>query len=645
MLGSHGLVTWGDTSQGLLPDHPAHHPAGGRLADGARPARAVRPARWRRRFPRPSGRRWSRELAPVLRGLLSALAPKVDALRRHARRCWSSWAARACRGAGRAGARPAPTTSCARGSRPLFVPFDPGRETVRRPAGPAARPRSSATATDYAAYYERCRRPDSPAMRDPYPVLVLDPRGRACSPSRRTRPTARVAAEYYVNTINVMRWAEGRRRPTCPSPSRRPSTSSTGALEDAKLQRLPRPRSLDGRVALVTGGGGRHRRRPPPGGCSPRAPAWCSPTSIARALGRRSAELRQAARRGPRARLRWATSPTRPRCATSFALRRARVRRPRHPGLERRHRLGVARRRDHPRDVAAQHRHPGHRLLPGRARGLPRDEAPGPRRLDRLRGEQERARGLAGRRAYCTAKAAELHLARCLAARRGAEHGIRVNVVNPDAVIRGSRIWGGTWRAGAGGQQPHRRRRGRGVLPAAQPAEAQRAARGRRGGDLLLRLGAVLQVHRQHPERGRRQPGRLHPLGGRDHGATELTDAARRRREPAGASPELAGGLRPPRPAARAARRGHRAPDRAGHGLPGGRALLGGRHRAARASPASPGPASRATSSRSWRTARRSSQLVRVDARHLAAHPLGPAGERRPSCGPSPTRAGCSSTP
>jgi NAD(P)-dependent dehydrogenase (short-subunit alcohol dehydrogenase family) len=47
--------------------------------------------------------------------------------------------------------------------------------------------------------------------------------------------------------------------------------------------------------------------------------------------------------------------------------------------------------------------------------------------------------------AYCTAKAAELHLARCLAL-EGAEHGIRVNSVNPDAVLRGSKIWQGDWR-------------------------------------------------------------------------------------------------------------------------------------------------------------------------------------------------------
>jgi NAD(P)-dependent dehydrogenase (short-subunit alcohol dehydrogenase family) len=51
----------------------------------------------------------------------------------------------------------------------------------------------------------------------------------------------------------------------------------------------------------------------------------------------------------------------------------------------------------------------------------------------------------AGASAYCSAKAAATHLARCLAL-EGAEVGIRANVVNPDAVIRGSRIWGGTWR-------------------------------------------------------------------------------------------------------------------------------------------------------------------------------------------------------
>ncbi len=50
-----------------------------------------------------------------------------------------------------------------------------------------------------------------------------------------------------------------------------------------------------------------------------------------------------------------------------------------------------------------------------------------------------------GASAYCTAKAAEIHLARCIAL-EGAPHGIRANVVNPDAVLRGSKIWQGEWR-------------------------------------------------------------------------------------------------------------------------------------------------------------------------------------------------------
>jgi NAD(P)-dependent dehydrogenase (short-subunit alcohol dehydrogenase family) len=80
-----------------------------------------------------------------------------------------------------------------------------------------------------------------------------------------------------------------------------------------------------------------------------------------------------------------------------------------------------------------------------------------------------------GASAYCTAKAAEVHLARCLAL-EGAERGIRVNVINPDAVLQGSKIWSGEWlqqRADAYGKdaqglQEHYRQRSllkRTVLP------------------------------------------------------------------------------------------------------------------------------------------------------------------------------------
>ena len=70
-----------------------------------------------------------------------------------------------------------------------------------------------------------------------------------------------------------------------------------------------------------------------------------------------------------------------------------------------------------------------------------------------------------GASAYCTAKAAEMHLARCMAL-EGAPLGIRVNVVNPDAVLRGSKIWQGEWRQQRAAIEQDRRRRARGTSTA-----------------------------------------------------------------------------------------------------------------------------------------------------------------------------------
>ena len=76
-----------------------------------------------------------------------------------------------------------------------------------------------------------------------------------------------------------------------------------------------------------------------------------------------------------------------------------------------------------------------------------------------------------GASAYCTAKAAEVHLARCLAL-EGAPFGIRVNIVNPDAVLRGSKIWQGEWRAQRAASNKVDGGRSRGGLSPALAAEA-----------------------------------------------------------------------------------------------------------------------------------------------------------------------------
>jgi FlaA1/EpsC-like NDP-sugar epimerase len=97
-------------------------------------------------------------------------------------------------------------------------------------------------------------RADSPARRDPYPVIVLIP-GLGLLAFQKDKQTARVAAEYYVNTINVMRWAEGVDE-YLPISEQDAFDIEYWRLEDAKLQRLPKPKSLEGKVALVTGGAG-----------------------------------------------------------------------------------------------------------------------------------------------------------------------------------------------------------------------------------------------------------------------------------------------------------------------------------------------------------------------------------------------------
>ena len=129
--------------------------------------------------------------------------------------------------------------------------------------------------------------------------------------------------------------------------------------------------------------------------------------------------------------------------------------------------------------------------------------------------------------AYCTAKAAEIHLARCLAL-EGAPLGIRVNVVNPDAVLRGSRIWTGEWAQQRAAHYKTSVDESRDHLPRAQPAEAQRLSRGHRRGGVLLRLRAFGQVDRQHHQRRRRQRRRVHALSHSREGHHDLRRSARR---------------------------------------------------------------------------------------------------------------------
>ncbi|RZK44388.1 MAG: SDR family NAD(P)-dependent oxidoreductase, partial [Hymenobacter sp.] len=106
----------------------------------------------------------------------------------------------------------------------------------------------------YVAYYERSKHPNSPAVRDANPVIILWP-GVGMFSFSKDKQTARVAAEFYTNAINVMRGAE--------AVSEYQGLAEQEAfnieywlLEEAKLQRMPKPKSLSGKIAYVTGGTG-----------------------------------------------------------------------------------------------------------------------------------------------------------------------------------------------------------------------------------------------------------------------------------------------------------------------------------------------------------------------------------------------------
>ncbi|MER5261797.1 bifunctional aldolase/short-chain dehydrogenase [Actinosynnema sp. NPDC002837] len=105
----------------------------------------------------------------------------------------------------------------------------------------------------YRAYYERHATPDSPGMRGADPAIVLVP-GVGMFSFGRDKQTARVAGEFYLNAINVMRGAEAVST-YAPIPESEKFRIEYWALEEAKLQRMPKPKPLAGRIALVTGAG------------------------------------------------------------------------------------------------------------------------------------------------------------------------------------------------------------------------------------------------------------------------------------------------------------------------------------------------------------------------------------------------------
>ncbi|MEM6985663.1 MAG: bifunctional rhamnulose-1-phosphate aldolase/short-chain dehydrogenase [Pseudomonadota bacterium] len=334
--------------------------------------------------------------------------------------------------------------------RPLIVDFDPSTGNVD--AVLKALPDSISRYRDaYADYYGRCVREDSPAMRDANPVVFLVP-GVGMLTFARDKATARVSAEFYTNAINVMRGA------TAVSiysglPEQEAFDIEYWLLEEAKLQRLPAPRSLAGRVALVTGGAGGigsavADRLLANGACVVLAD---KDEELLRKTGEQLIQTH-----GTDAVMQVRMDVTDEAQVIDAFARAARA----FGGVDILvSNAGIASSAaveettlalwNHNMDILST----GYFLVSREAFRVFRRQGLGGAVV--FIASKNALAASPGASAYCTAKAAEVHLARCLAL-EGADAGIRVNVVNPDAVLQGSKIWSGEWsqqRAEAYGKQ------------------------------------------------------------------------------------------------------------------------------------------------------------------------------------------------
>jgi rhamnulose-1-phosphate aldolase/alcohol dehydrogenase len=324
--------------------------------------------------------------------------------------------------------------------RPLVLDFDPTNPDL---AGTLAGLDAAVAAyrEDYKAYYERCKHENSPGVRDPNAVVYLVP-GVGMITFAKDKATARISGEFYVNAINVMRGASSVST-YMGLPEQEAFDIEYWLLEEAKLQRMPKPKTLAGKVALITGGAGGIGRATAErflreGGCVVLADidAGALEAAVADFSKRHGADQ-------VRSVLINVTSED--EVITGFAGAVAEF-----GGLDILvSNAGLASAApvtettlalwDKNMDILAK----GYFLVSREAFRIFETQKIGGNIV--FVASKNGLAASVNASAYCTAKAAEIHLARCLAL-EGAEKGIRVNTVNPDAVLRGSKIWSGEWK-------------------------------------------------------------------------------------------------------------------------------------------------------------------------------------------------------
>ncbi|WP_417887926.1 bifunctional aldolase/short-chain dehydrogenase [Zunongwangia sp.] len=138
---------------------------------------------------------------------------------------------------------------------PLILTLDPSDEVTDTEATlKKLEPSFEQYREEYRQYYENHKHANSPAMRDPNPVIIIYP-GVGMFSFAKNKQTTRVASEFYVNAINVMRGAEAISEYTS-LPRQEAFDIEYWLLEEAKLQRMPAEKPLSRKVAIVTGAAG-----------------------------------------------------------------------------------------------------------------------------------------------------------------------------------------------------------------------------------------------------------------------------------------------------------------------------------------------------------------------------------------------------
>jgi NAD(P)-dependent dehydrogenase (short-subunit alcohol dehydrogenase family) len=295
----------------------------------------------------------------------------------------------------------------------------------------------------YSEYYNACKHDNSPAIRDANPVIILYP-GIGMFSFSKDKQTARVAAEFYTNAINVMKGAEAISEYTS-LPRQEAFNIEYWLLEEAKLQRMPKPKPLTGKIALVTGSAG----------------------GIGKAIAKRFVEEGGVVVLNDMnaERLQGAADEFRSRYGQdSYATAVLNVTSPEQIGaafdiaalafggidiVVNNAGLSISKTiADHTEqdwdllyDVLVK----GQFFVTQAAAAVMQKQGTGGDVLN-IVSKNALVSG-PNNAGYGSAKAAQLHLSRLNAAELGAD-GIRVNVVNPDAVISDSNIWAGGWAEG-----------------------------------------------------------------------------------------------------------------------------------------------------------------------------------------------------